>query len=133
MPSDEDAIGALNGEFVASANEGNIDRWIDVFTEDAVMMGPDMPILEGKQAIYDTIKAGFFDPFDLTLDNSIVDLEIADGWAHGRLTSKFIGVPKDGGDTINANAKLTSIFRKQDDGAWKWELFTFSWDAPFGS
>ena len=132
MPSDEDAIRALSDEFVAAANEGNVDRWISLFTDDAVFMVPDMPIMEGKQAIYDGIKAAFFDPFDMTLDNSIVDLDVADGWAYGRLINDFTGTPKDGGNTINANGKMVSKFRKQPDGAWKYASFIFNWDAPLG-
>ena len=132
MSSDEDAIRALSDEFVAAANEGNLDRWMDVFTDDAKFMAPDIPIVEGKQAIHDWVKEAFFDPFDMTLDNAVVDLNIAGDWAFGRLTSSFTGVPKDGGDTISAPAKMISEFQKQPDGSWKWANFIFNWDKPLG-
>ena len=133
MSTDADAIRALSDEFVAAANEGNVDRWMNLFTDDTVWMAPDTPILTGKQALRDWVKPAFFDAFDMTLVNSIVDLEIADNWASGRLIDDFTGTLKDGGDTITANGKGISKFRKQPNGAWKWELFIWNWDAPFGT
>ena len=133
MSSDEDAIRALSDEFVAACNESDVDRWMNLFTDDTIWMVPDIPILIGKQALRDWVKPAFFDAFDMTLDNSIVDLEIAGDWAYGRLTDDFTGTLKDSGDTITANGKMVGIFRKQSDDTWKWHLFIFNWDAPFGS
>ena len=117
MPSDADAIRALSDEFVTAANEGDVDRWMNLFTDDTVWMVPDMPILNGKQALRDWVKPAFFDAFDMTLVNSIVDLEIAEDWAYGRLIDDFTGTLKESGDTITANGKGISSFRKQSDGS----------------
>ena len=133
MPSDADAIRALSDEWVAAANEGDLDRWIDVFAEDANFMAPDVPMVVGKQAIYDWAKESFFDVFDMHLDNAIVELDISDDWACGRFTSSFTGTPKDGGDTIKAIAKGLALFEKQSDGTWKWASNVFNWDSPLGS
>ena len=132
MPSDADAIKALNDEWVAALNEGNLDRWIEVFTDDAMFMAPDVPILEGKQAIHDWAKESFFDVFDMTLDNAVVELDIADDWACGRVTSSFTGTPKGGGDTLNGPNKALALFRKQPDGSWKWYNYIFNWNTPLG-
>ncbi len=133
MPSDADAISALSDEFVAAANDGDVDRWMNIFTEDTIWMVPDTPILTGIQALRDWVKPAFFDPFDMTLVNSIVDIEIAGDWAYGRLVSEFTGTLKESGDTTKANGKGISSFKKQSDGSWKWRHFIWNWDAPFGS
>ncbi len=133
MPNDADAIQALSDEWVATANEGDIDGWVGIFADDAIVMAPDAPIVVGKQAIHDWVKEAFFDVFDITLDNSIVELDVADNWACVRLTSSFTGAPKDGGDTLHAVGKGVGVFRKQPDGAWKWASVIFNWDAPLGS
>ena len=132
MPSDADAIRALSDEWVAAANEDNLDRWMEIFTDDAIFMAPDTPIQEGKLAIHDWVKEAFFDVFHITLDNSMVDIKVADDFACGRLIASFTGVPKDGGETLRAMAKGTAVFRKQSDGAWKYTSAAFNWDAPLG-
>ncbi len=133
MPSDADAIRALSDEWVAAANEDNLDRWMEIFTDDAIFMAPDTPIQEGKLAIRDWVKEAFFDVFDITLDNAVVDIDIADNFAYARLTSSFTGVPKGGGDALRAIGKAVAGFQKQADGSWKYSSVIFNWDAPMGS
>ena len=132
MPNDTDSINALNDEWVEAINEGNLDRWIEGFTDDSMFMAPDVPILIGKRAIYDWAKVSFFEVFDMTLDNVIVELDVADDWACGRLTSSFTATPKGGGDTLNLPNKVLAVFRKQPGGDWKWYNYIFNWDAPLG-
>ncbi len=131
--SDADAIQALAQEWEAAVNSGSAERWLDVWTDDGIFMPPDTPAVKGKQEMLDWGKAAFFDVFDMHVDNSLADLQIAGDWACCRITGTFAGTPKSGGDTLNAVTKGLAVYRKQSDASWKYAQAVFNWDAPLGS
>ena len=53
--ADRAAIGALAAEYQATAKAADWDAWTDLFSADAVYMGPDAPPLFGRDAIRESM------------------------------------------------------------------------------
>lgn len=43
-----------------------------------------------------------------------------------------LNIQTDGGDEAQAEAKFVVIWKRQADGAWKWDTDCFNFDAPLG-
>ena len=51
IEADIAAIKSLTEEYDAAINSGDLDSWMSIYTDDAVRMQPNMPVLVGKDAI----------------------------------------------------------------------------------
>ena len=122
VTDDEAAIRAVDAQMVAALNALDIDRWIGFIADDARMMPPDSPPVEGKPAIREFISglaslpAIWVTHFDL---DSIVVSESGDlayVSFHYELRIR-VGALTAGSRT--EFGKAISIFEKEADGSWK--------------
>jgi ketosteroid isomerase-like protein len=122
-------INQLIDRFVATVNAGDLNGWADLLTDDFIFMVPDAPKFVGKEMAVGAAKMAFFDPFVLKLANKYEDVQIfgAQAFAQGIFT--LDRMPKAGGKTISQPGKFLNYLRKQN-GAWKYTLVSFSYDAP---
>jgi uncharacterized protein (TIGR02246 family) len=91
----------------------------NLYTEDAALMAPGVPIREGREAILSAYRRDA----ELNaehIDASVVedvrvsgDLAVARGWDTGTTT------PKSGGSTEKYGLKWLMVLERQGDGAWK--------------
>jgi uncharacterized protein (TIGR02246 family) len=127
--ADADAIRAVAKVYETATNAGDLDRWIQTFAEDAVLLPPDPPMMAGRAAIRDFAKQSYFDPFKLQLSFSFSDLTVSGDWAfaHGPYTLSL--TPKDGSPAVQAKGKFVDVFRRRPDG-WKFARVIFNSDAP---
>lgn len=132
IASDTDGIKAVVDEFNATVTANDPDTWINVFTDDALMLPADLPIVSGKDAIKKWGVDSWFTPFNMKLNQVIDELDIADSWALGRGHFTLDVAPKSGGDEINLVGKFLARFDKGSDGSWKYARNAFNWDAPMG-
>ncbi len=122
--SDEDVASIKQvSQTLVKANQVDWDAWIDVFTEDAVRMPPNITIIEGREAIRARAEAS--QPFT---SFTVTPLEI-DGlgdlaFARGTFTSTR--APEDA-DPITESGKFIQILRKQPDGSWR--IFRDIWNS----
>ena len=122
--SDEDVASIKQvSQTLVKANQVDWDAWIDVFTEDAVRMPPNITILEGREAIRARAEAS--QPFT---SFTVTPLEI-DGLgdlAFARGTFTYTRAPEDA-DPITESGKFIQILRKQPDGSWR--IFRDIWNS----
>ncbi|MCH7570016.1 MAG: nuclear transport factor 2 family protein, partial [Deltaproteobacteria bacterium] len=59
VEADLEAIGGLREVYAAAVNAGDVDRLTDSFTEDAVVMPPNEPVVTGYEAIESWFEANF--------------------------------------------------------------------------
>lgn len=119
--SERENIEGQNQAFQAALREGDAERCAALCTEDAVMMPPNAPPIEGRDAIERHFaKLG---P-DSSVAAKVIKLEVAGGLAYQ--LSRVSWGPK-------GKAKYTDsldVFQRQDDGSW---LFAASvWNSSEG-
>ena len=127
--SDEDveAIEGIIQQYVQAMLTKDLNAWTGLWTEDAVMMPPNSPALEGREAIIQDWMAGPA-PTEFVLD--VLDIDGAGDVAYVRgtysITTTVAGVP----EPVRDEGKYLSIFKKQPDATWLFSVDTWNSDLP---
>jgi uncharacterized protein (TIGR02246 family) len=127
--TDEVAIEAVRQEFLEAYRAGDAVRLAACCSEDVVQLPPNEPAVRGREAIRTRYQAQF-DRFTCDLSVTTEELEIADAWAFAWGTYKIALTPQDGTLPIYDYGKYLAIFRRQQDGSWKFARDTFNSDNP---
>ena len=115
--SEEDiaANKALTEAYVQGINANDWAAVTALYTEDAILMPPNQPLVQGREAILAWAEA--FPPlteFDLTL----VEIDGFGDLAYVRGTGAMTMTPEGAPEPIKDKVKYIEIRRKQDDGSW---------------
>ena len=126
--ADRAAIDALVAEYQAKAMAGDWDAWTALWTQDAVYMVPDMPVLEGREAIRASMDAFPEPPSELGV--SITAVGGVGGLAWVRATyhmtiPAFEDVPE-----MTEVGKFLWVLEKQPDGRWLIDSEAYNSDSP---
>jgi uncharacterized protein (TIGR02246 family) len=127
--SEEDvaAIKASPEAFAKTVLAGDWAAYAALFTEDAVFMPPNVPVVEGRVAIQ-----AFLEPFSSFTQAELTIVQI-DGrgnlaFVRGQYSETFMveGTP----EPIHDTGKYVEIWRKQPDGKWLIAVQIFNSDLP---
>jgi len=127
--TDVAAIKALLVNNQSMITSGDLEGWIDQFTEDAVFMQPDEEVVNGKEAGREAVRP-WYEDFDMGIAVSVDEIEVLGDRAFARWSCAFQATPKSGGDTTERNAKEIWILRRQPDDSWKCSHIIYNYDAP---
>ena len=133
VAADLKAINALSDQYAAAFNSGDVAASVATYADDAILMGPNTPAFEGKQAIQSAHESQFKFYADrniaATLSSTPLETEAAGDWAYqrGNYTNTF--TPKSG-KPMEDSGKYLSILKRQLDGAWKTYRLMLSRNAP---
>ncbi len=129
-PLSENDIGAIENiiqQYVQAFLAKDLNAYTGLWTEDAVMMPPNSPALEGREAIIQDLMAGPA-PTEFILD--VLDIDGAGDVAYVRgtysITMTVAGVP----EPVRYNGMYLSIFKKQPDATWLFSVDTWNSDLP---
>jgi uncharacterized protein (TIGR02246 family) len=120
------AIEGTNAQFVKAANSGDTARVASLYTEDAVLLAPNAPMMRGRQEI-----KAFFDGMvqqmglpELQLNTKQVEENGDTAWEVGVYTMKLQGVSDEG--------KYIVVWKRHGDD---WQLAADIWntDSPLPS
>jgi uncharacterized protein (TIGR02246 family) len=120
----------LWNEFAAAANDGDLARWIFLWSEDGIQMGPGAPRRVGKEQIRQEMQR-LFDEFTTT--NMVIhteEIRILGDRAYSHGTLEYEITPKEGGETRSYSGKCLNILEKQVDGSWKIAIDCHNYDTP---
>jgi len=125
---DEAALRDLPKHLAAAETEANVDKILAYFTDDAILMDPGIPPLNGAQAI----RSFWQDPFQNTrLDVSEIaqEVQIAGPWAYIRMSARVTLTSKAEGNSQNLTGKGIWIAKQQRDASWKLIRTAFNFDS----
>ena len=115
-----EAVAAIETQvdgFLEAFNSGDIAALGPTYTEDAVEMSPDGPIVEGRAAIVANIE-GFMAGFSATQTATVDEISVHGDIAFARGTWNVRQTPAAGGDEQERNGKWLVLYQRQTDGAW---------------
>ncbi|MGB2864384.1 MAG: SgcJ/EcaC family oxidoreductase [Sedimentisphaerales bacterium] len=129
---DIEAIRKREDEFLAAHAFNDGTKLAEFYTEDALLIPPDEPIVRGKQAIAEWYQKEFKKA--PPIENPTVVLEEIDitgnvAFLRGIFTLKFENVS----GTRVENLRFISIFQKQNDGAWLFHRDIWNTYVPLAS
>ena len=109
----------LSRQWSAQVSSGDMESALSVWADDAVMLPPDLPLLDGKAVIEEYVTGaanipGFqirWEPLEAHVSN--------DGDMAYMLERNVIEVDGPDGNKIITHSKVVTIWRKNADGEWK--------------
>jgi len=123
------AAEAIWKEYSESLNAGDLERWLDLWTEDGIQMPPDERAISGLDSIRARNEA-MLDRFTFDIGITNQEVETAGDWAYARGTYKARLMPKGGGRAITMDGKYMTILARQPDGSWKIHRDIFNSNTP---
>ena len=128
---EEAAIRALDEQWSATAAKNDLDGTVAFYSDDAVLLPPNAPIIvKDPKSIRDSW-AGLLGP-NTSVSWKVSKVDVAKSGEIGYLYGTYqlsIKDPK-GGPAINDTGKLLEVWKKQSDGKWKCIVDTYNSDLP---
>ena len=128
--ADATALRAALEAYLDAANAGDAARWASLYTEDAVMMPPNSPVVDGRAAIESWLAML---PVKITdAEGTALEVEGAGSVAYVRgtysMSLQIPGVP----ESVPQQGKLLQIYARQPDGSWLLARDIWNANAPAG-
>ncbi|MCI0438383.1 MAG: SgcJ/EcaC family oxidoreductase [Chloroflexi bacterium] len=121
-----EAVNALYEQLVNAATSGDADRYAALFTDYAVLMPPNAPIVAGRAAIRHWASR-FFQHWILEASAFSIDKqEVGDTVAFCRYSTAGKYLPKPDGDPIPYDQKYMDALVKDSDNSWKFAAHMWS-------
>lgn len=126
----ETAVRAVDAEWMKAGEAKDAARFATYYAEDAAVMFPNMPQLNGVAAIREGIQGAFAAPgFSLTTTATKYVAAKSGDLVYTQGTYKTTANDAKG-KQVNDTGKYVVVFRKQGDGAWKVVADIFNSDLP---
>jgi len=128
--ADEATLRKLDDEWSKAAGAKDVDKTISYYSDDAVVMPPNIPTLTGKEAIRTLWKSMLDSPaFSGGWKATKVEVARSGDLAYVSGTYEF-NEKDDSGKPITDKGKYLEVWKKQADGNWKCVADMFSSDLP---
>ena len=116
--------------YSASLNAGDLAAFGKLWADGAQWALPDAPVLEGRQAILEHVRA-VVEKYSLHHEFTSQAFRLEGGLGVALLTSKERYSPKAGGGTgWEQSVKGAVVLRREDDGSWIATYLIWNRDAP---
>ena len=129
VEADIAAIKELYNQATDACSTGDVEFYLSIFTEDAVVMPPGYPAAMGKEELRPMIE-GLFGLFDLELPYTVEEVEVIGDRAFARSSWLYSMTPKDGGETTTSPGKQLDSLKRQSDGSWKIYIQCYNYNQP---
>lgn len=128
--ADEQTIRNLDAQWAKTAATRDLDATVAYYSDDAVLLPPNEPIVAGKQAIR-AAWASLLSPGMVSLSWQATTVDVSKSGDLAYLVGTYSMSVKDAkGKTAPDRGKIIEVFRKQADGTWKTVADMYSSDLP---
>ena len=126
--ADETALRKLDDEWSKAAGAKDVEKTVSFYTDDALVMPPNSPVLQGKDAARAMWKGMFSVPgFGGGWKPTRVDVSGDLGYVTG---SYEISETDASGKPMTDKGKYMEVWKRQADGSWKCVADMFNSDLP---
>jgi uncharacterized protein (TIGR02246 family) len=116
--ADREAIQHLREEFVRAQNARDVDRLVDLFTEDAVVVPADDATCEGRRQIAEYYR-DLLGQGPATLKFEVLETKVRGDWAFERIDATLTTTDTSTGEPGDEWDRYFWILERQRDGSWK--------------
>jgi uncharacterized protein (TIGR02246 family) len=113
---DEAAIREIWNSYAAARVANDPEKWLSLWDDEGIQMPPGMPA-RGKDVLKTVVPKGFAATPTSVMNVIPEEIVVAGDWAYSRGNYNADRVV-DGKD-VHIEGKFMTIFKRQDDGAWK--------------
>jgi uncharacterized protein (TIGR02246 family) len=133
--ADIKAVKDTEAQWVKDANTKEVEKFAGHYTDDASVLLPGAPVINGKDAIRGALKPMLADPnFSLNFESQKADAAKSGDIVYTVGTYTMTeSDPKDPKKTITDKGKYVTVFKKQADGSWKAVADMLNSSLPAGS
>jgi ketosteroid isomerase-like protein len=129
---DEAALRKLDDEWSKAAGSRDVEKTISYYSDDAVVMPPNIPTLTGKEPIRTLWKSMLGSP-DFSGGWKAAKVEVARSGDLAYVSGSYeFNEKDDSGKPITDKGKYLEVWKKQADGSWKCIADMFNSDQPAG-
>ena len=132
--AEEAAIREADAVWLKALDARQVDSAMSSYADDASVLGPNVPVMTGKEAIRKFWSDEFAPAVDLKLSCRTFKVEVARsgdlGYGQGTYEATF----KDpSGNPVKDRGKYVVLWKKQSDGKWKVIADTYNSDLPLAT
>jgi uncharacterized protein (TIGR02246 family) len=127
--ADETAIRAVYDDQLKAVAAMDAAKAVSGYTDDAVFMSPDAPLIRGKADVQKTLEVMLKDKPEFSMDAPKIEIAKSGDVAYEWVTGKMAVKDKKGKVTETGFKSLTG-WKKQADGSWKMTVDSFVPDPP---
>lgn len=125
--ADAEALREQVGQFVSAWNAADQATLAPLVAEDAVLMQPDGPPVEGRDAILAVMAVGY-DPALMQQSATVDEVVILGDYAYGRGTWTLDPTADAGEDVPPGNGMWSAVYWRGMDGGW--QIWRWMWNQP---
>lgn len=126
---DRQAIQQLGRDWAEAVHHRDVDRLLDLVTDDVVFMPANAPSVVGRAALEQSYRA-FFAGFEASQVFAPEEIQVGGDWAFVRGTDTLEMKPLAGGDAVVVTARGISILRRVEDGSWRFARGITNLESP---
>lgn len=128
--ADEAALRKLDEEWSKAAGAKDVEKTISYYTDDALILPPNSPVLKGKEAARGMWGAMFKAP-GFGGGWKATTIEVSQSGDLGWITGNYeISETDASGKPMTDKGKYLAVMKKQADGSWKCVADMFNTDLP---
>src|ERR1700741_4668478 len=130
--ADEATLRKLDDEWSKAAGSRDVEKTISYYSDDAIVMPPNIPTLTGKEPIR-TLWKSMLDSPDFSGGWKVTKVEVARSGDLAHVSGNYeFNQKDDNGKPITDKGKYLEVWKKQADGSWKCVADMFNSDMPSG-
>ncbi|MBN4064359.1 nuclear transport factor 2 family protein [Dehalococcoides mccartyi] len=118
MADDRAIILELEERYAAAINASDVMEFDDLFAEDAMLMLPDRPAVNGREAIV-SHQREFFRSIKATIKSIVAEVEILDSIVYVRGAFNYGMAPKMGGEAVMMRGKYINLYKLDEMKQWR--------------
>jgi uncharacterized protein (TIGR02246 family) len=129
--ADGEAIRAMEADWVQAFASRDAARIASFWSEDASVLMPDMPIINGRAAAMATVENMLKDPnFYVTFNSTKVEVSRASDYAYSQGTYTMSTSDPKSKMILTEKGKFVTVYKKEADGSWKAVSDIMNADGP---
>lgn len=104
--------------YAAAINASEVDEIDDLFADDAILMLPDRPIVEGRESIV-AHQREFFRSIKASIKSVVAEVEMLESVVYVRGAFNYAMAPKLGGEAVTMRGKYLHLYKRDEMKQWR--------------